>query len=126
MKSLRSGSLFVFRPVGPDLWDRRDHTPAEGTVVQVVPAPRGCPKNGTMGHCYIGKARTGLFIGLVSADSLVPLKDAQKTGWTVEIDRHPFAVFESEITALEVAPRRPELVEVRVVRPKSNPERVRT
>jgi hypothetical protein len=66
----RPGTVKVFQPVGVDLWDARPHTPAAGTLVKVVKAPNGCPPNGTMGHCYIGDATTGAFIGLVLVNSL--------------------------------------------------------
>lgn len=36
--------------------------------------PHGCPKNGTMGMCYIGNKNTGEFIGMVCVNSLVPAK----------------------------------------------------
>ena len=66
----RPGTRKVFHAVGADRFDRRPHTPADGTIVQVIKAPRGCPPNGTMGHCFIGDATTGAFIGLVLVNSL--------------------------------------------------------
>jgi len=32
--------------------------------------PYGCPKNGTMGHCFVADASTGEFYGLVLLASL--------------------------------------------------------
>lgn len=61
---------YRFEPVG---WDRFDHhpgTPDEGTLVRKT-QPAGCPKNGTMGHCYVEDAETGQFYGLVHQNSLV-------------------------------------------------------
>jgi len=43
---------FTFQPVGLDLWDRRKTQPEPGQKVIKV-QPRGCPKNGTMRHCYV-------------------------------------------------------------------------
>ena len=61
--------VFTFQPVGVDVWDRRAHQPEPGTrVVKVQPA--GCPRNGTMGHCFVADAETGAFYGLVLVKSL--------------------------------------------------------
>ena len=62
--------VFTFEPVGFDLFDRRAHQPARGARV-VKTQPSGCPKNGTMGHCYVEDAETGQFYGLVLLNSLV-------------------------------------------------------
>jgi hypothetical protein len=40
-------------------------------IVRVV-QPYGCPRNGTMGHCFV-ENRAGEFIGLVLVASLQPL-----------------------------------------------------
>jgi hypothetical protein len=61
---------YRFIPVGCDVWDRRDNQPLPGTVV-VKCQPSGCPRNGTMGHCYVEDADTGRFYGLVLENSLV-------------------------------------------------------
>jgi len=62
-------TTFEFRPVGLDVWDRRPNQPAPGThVVKVQPA--GCPRNGTMGHCFVSDAASGVFYGLVLVSSL--------------------------------------------------------
>jgi hypothetical protein len=63
--------VYVFQPVGVDVWDRRAHQPQPGTKVVKV-QPRGCPRNGTMGHAYVEDAETGQFYGLVLLNSLVP------------------------------------------------------
>lgn len=60
---------YRFQPVGMDVWDRRSNQPAPGTIV-VKTQPYGCPKNGTMGHCYVADAETGHFYGLVLLASL--------------------------------------------------------
>ena len=44
--------LFRYEPVGLDLFDRRAYQPEPGTIVRKV-QPRGCPRNGTFGHCYV-------------------------------------------------------------------------
>ena len=43
---------YIFDPVGIDRFDPTPRQPASGTLVRKV-QPYGCPKNGTMGHCYI-------------------------------------------------------------------------
>jgi len=62
--------LYVYDPIGHDLYDGRTSCIA-GTVVVKVQPP-GCPVNGTMKHCYIADAETGGFYGLVLENSLVP------------------------------------------------------
>lgn len=42
--------------------------PRDGTLVRKV-QPRGCPKNGTMGQCYI-ESMEGEFLGMVDERSL--------------------------------------------------------
>jgi hypothetical protein len=60
---------YIFDPVGWDVFDRRSNQPDPGThVVKMQPA--GCPKNGTMGHCFVEDAATGEFYGLVLVASL--------------------------------------------------------
>jgi hypothetical protein len=63
--------VYVFRPVGLDVWERRPRQPAPGTRVVKI-QPYGCPLNGTMGHCYVADAATGDFYGLVLLTSLQP------------------------------------------------------
>lgn len=67
---VRTGSLYMLRPVGCDATDNRV-TQWSDYIVKVV-QPYGCPKNGTMGHCFV-ETRTGEFIGLVLVNSLQPL-----------------------------------------------------
>ncbi len=61
---------YEFHPVGWDVFDAR-HDIAPGTLA-VKTQPAGCPKNGTMEHCFIAHADTGEFIGLVMTASLKP------------------------------------------------------
>lgn len=63
-------TVYRYEPVGMDVWDRRRHQPEPGTRV-VKTQPFGCPRNGTMGHCYVEDAETGAFYGLVLVNSLV-------------------------------------------------------
>ena len=62
-------TIYRFEPVGMDAWDRRAHQPEPGARV-VKTQPAGCPKNGTMGHCFVKDAETGAFYGLVLLASL--------------------------------------------------------
>ncbi len=62
-------TVYTFKPVGMDNWDRSASAPAPGTRV-VKCQPSGCPTNGTMGHCYIADAETGAFYCLVLVASL--------------------------------------------------------
>lgn len=64
-----SATVYVFEPVGWDVFDRRENQPAPGTLVVKV-QPAGCPRNGTMGHCFVSDADTGAFYGLVLVNSL--------------------------------------------------------
>lgn len=66
-----SKRTYVFEPVGVDVFDRRKNQPEPGTRV-VKTQPAGCPKNGTMGHCFVEDAETGKFYGLVLQNSLKP------------------------------------------------------
>ena len=52
MKTPKVGSKHVFEPAGLDLFYSGYRMPQPGTVVTVV-QPHGCPKNGTMGCCYV-------------------------------------------------------------------------
>lgn len=63
MKSYR------YKPVMFDRLTERKVPLAEGTLVRKV-QPHGCPKNGTMGQCYV-EGLDGTFYGLVCVDSLV-------------------------------------------------------
>ena len=62
-------TVYRFNPHGPDVWDHRDNQPEPGAIVRKM-QPYGCPRNGTMGHCYVEDAETGHFYGLVSLASL--------------------------------------------------------
>lgn len=62
-------TVYVYEPVGLDKYDRKPHQPEPGTLVRKT-QPRGCPKNGTMGFCYVEDAHTGHFYGLVLLNSL--------------------------------------------------------
>lgn len=61
--------VYTFEPVGMDVFDRSANQPERGTRV-VKTQPHGCPRNGTMGHCYVEDAETGKFYGLVLMNSL--------------------------------------------------------
>lgn len=71
-------TLYRFTPVGFDAFDRRPHQPAAGDLV-VKTQPTGCPRNGTMGHCYVKDADTGEFRGLVLIGSLVKIGGREVT-----------------------------------------------
>ena len=74
MTKPRIGQLYTFRPNGWDRFHPHAGTPAEGTIVRAIKSPHGCPKFGTMGHCYVATPE-GKFLGLVSLGSLAPLGD---------------------------------------------------
>lgn len=67
MKSPRVGTVCKWNPVPLDILDSRFELPI-GTKVRVI-QPSGCPKNGTMGHCYI-ETLDNQFLGLVCIKSL--------------------------------------------------------
>lgn len=60
--------IYTFKAAGADLWDRRSNTPNDGDKV-IKTQPAGCPRNGTMGHCFVATPE-GKFIGLVCEGSL--------------------------------------------------------
>lgn len=64
-------TVYTFHPLGFDLFAPHAGTPAAGTRVVKV-QPFGCPRNGTMGHCYVEDADSGKFYGLVQLASLRP------------------------------------------------------
>jgi hypothetical protein len=68
---VRAGKLYVYSPVGYDRADPKTNL-KKGEVVMTIKSPHGCPPMGTMGHCYVGDAKTGEFIGLVMMASLQP------------------------------------------------------
>jgi len=61
--------VYIFEPVGWDVFDARSNQPKPGTRV-VKTQPYGTPKNGTMGHAFVEDAETGAFYGLVMLASL--------------------------------------------------------
>jgi len=61
--------VYIYKPVGFDIFDRRNYQPKPGTRL-VKCQPPGTPRNGTMGHCYVEDAETGKFYGLVLENSL--------------------------------------------------------
>ena len=67
---MRKKTVYTFSPVGLDLFEKSSRLPKAGTQVVKV-QPHGCPRNGTMGHCFIENAETGEFYGLVLLRSLV-------------------------------------------------------
>lgn len=69
----RKPTVYRFEAVGLDAFAPHRGTPKEGTLV-VKTSPRGCPPNGTMGHCFVADAATGEFLGLVLVNSLVRVK----------------------------------------------------
>lgn len=64
--------LYEYQPVGWDIFDPRTHLQRGDRVVKIQPA--GTPKNGTMGHCFVGDPETRDFIGLVLVKSLRRVK----------------------------------------------------
>jgi hypothetical protein len=68
MTSRDSPTEFIFEPVGMDRWDLRAPVEVGQRVVKVQPP--GCPRNGTMGHCFVADAESGAFLGLVLVRSL--------------------------------------------------------
>jgi hypothetical protein len=66
-----AAKVYTFKAVGFDSFAPHAGTPMNGTRV-VKTQPKGCPKNGTMGHCYVADADSGRFLGLVLLNSLSP------------------------------------------------------
>lgn len=65
-----STRTYRYEPVLFDAFTERPVPLAEGTLVRKVEMA-GCPRNGTMGMCYVENAETGEFYGLVMVKSLV-------------------------------------------------------
>lgn len=65
---VRKGQVFKFKACGWDIADRKENTPADGTIVRVC-TPYGCPRPNVMGHCFV-ETMEGKFIGLVHTNSL--------------------------------------------------------
>ena len=74
MNKVRVKSLYVYNPVGMDLFSPCAHA-EKGQTVRVV-NKFGCPPANTMGHCYI-ESLDGEFLGLVLTNSLTPLKEVK-------------------------------------------------
>lgn len=67
MNKVRVGGLYVFNPVGMDIWSPCTTLKA-GTKVKVINM-HGCPPANTMGHCHV-QDMNGDFRGLVLCNSL--------------------------------------------------------
>lgn len=63
---------YRFNPVAMDRFDPCANQPPKGAIV-VKTQPYGCPKNGTMGHCFIKPVEGGEFC-LVLENSLEEVK----------------------------------------------------
>jgi hypothetical protein len=61
-------TVYTYDPVGWDVFDGRTDLKPGDRVVKTQ--PHGCPRNGTMGHCFVADAETGKFVGLVMVKSL--------------------------------------------------------
>jgi hypothetical protein len=62
--------IYRYEPVLFDMFTKRAVEIPDGARL-VKTQPFGCPKNGTMGMCYVEDADTGGFYGLVMLNSLV-------------------------------------------------------
>lgn len=62
---------YRFEPVPFDKFCHSAYHLEEGMIV-VKTQPHGCPKNGTMGQCYVANL-DGEFLGMVCLKSLVPV-----------------------------------------------------
>lgn len=62
--------VYRFDPIGWDIFAPCTDL-KRGALVRKC-QPVGCPRNGTMGHCYVAHADSGEFVGLVLVNSLVP------------------------------------------------------
>lgn len=65
---MKGGTVYIYDPVGWDVFDPRTDLQAGARVVKTQ--PYGTPRNGTMGHCFVADADTGEFKGLVLVKSL--------------------------------------------------------
>ena len=66
----RSKTVYRYEPVLFDMFTERKMPIPEGARLRKVEM-HGCPRNGTMGMCYVEDADTGTFYGLVMVKSLV-------------------------------------------------------
>lgn len=72
MRAPRTGSMRRYVPVGLDLWQAAERECfRSGELVTVVQPGYGCPRNGTMGHCFVESATSGPRLVLVN--SLQPI-----------------------------------------------------
>lgn len=71
---MTTATTYKYEPVLFDRLYDRSVPLAAGTIVRKV-QPAGCPRNGTMGQCYVEDAETGEFYGLVCVNSLVDIED---------------------------------------------------
>jgi len=60
--------VFIYEPVGLDAWEGKHPEHVGRRVIKTQPS--GCPRNGTMGHCFIAEVTSGHLIGLVLENSL--------------------------------------------------------
>lgn len=67
----RKAKKFRYEPV---LFDQINRPAMDPGAIVVKIQPHGCPRNGTMGMCYVGDPETGAFIGMVCLKSLTPAK----------------------------------------------------
>lgn len=63
---------YVYTPVLFDVCNPTKGRTLSPNEVVVKIQPHGCPRNGTMGMCYVGDPFTGEFIGMVCEASLTP------------------------------------------------------
>lgn len=75
MKRVRVNSLYRYNPVFMDR-SQPPYNIKDGDIVRVVNLP-GCPKAGTMGHCYVQHLDGG-FAGLVCCNSLGDLSPSER------------------------------------------------
>jgi hypothetical protein len=68
MRRVRAETLYIYEPVGIDLWEPNTRA-RPGQLVRVRNLT-GCPPANTMGHCHIVEPSNGEIIGLVLVNSL--------------------------------------------------------
>ncbi len=69
----RKARKYTYDPVVFDVFNPPVKDLEPGAIVVKI-QPHGCPRNGTMGMCYVGHPETGEFIGMVMLNSLTPVK----------------------------------------------------
>lgn len=65
---VKAGAIYTYNASGIDRWDPKCQI-QDGSKVRVVNLP-SAPRTNTMGQCYVADILHGLFIGMVSTDSL--------------------------------------------------------